>query len=314
MRVKVHPLFFVLALALVALGQALAFLWTFCALVLHELGHAAMARARGFTVNQLVLFPFGAMMSVNERFDKTSGLLIGLAGPAVNVVLALITLGLWWVQPAAYPYTEHFLYANVSLAAFNLLPVYPLDGSRAVLALAKNRLKAVKGMQIAGIALSIAGFALFIASAFIKINFSLGIISVFLFYAAAFGTKEEVYVSVLDTTSKNYLLGVECKTVRVSRYTPIVRLYHHVKATSETVFVITDENGTELTRMDEAGLKALALRNRLSEYVGRAAGVEGKYGKLGNAVKRDNFAGFKRKIKAAKNKKARGSGYGAKAR
>ena len=265
MQIKVHPLFFVLALALVALGRAWAFALTFAALILHELAHAGFARLRGFAIKKLVLLPFGAMMSTEENFDRGSAVIVGLAGPVCNLVLALITVGVWWIAPATYAYTELFFYANLSLGLFNLLPIYPLDGSRIVLGLCKNKLKAIKGLQIAGIVCSIVFLGLFIGSFFFGLNFTYGIIAVFLFYGAAFGTKEEMYISVLDSGSKNYMLGVEKKTVRVSYGMPLIRLYHHVGSASETTFEALDENGQTVTVLTEAQLKELAVKNRLSK-------------------------------------------------
>lgn len=267
MQIKVHPLFFVLALALVAFGQALPFVWTIVALVLHELAHMAFARMRGFVVKKLVLLPFGAMMSTEEAFDRTSSVIIGLAGPVCNFLLALITLGIWWIVPQAYPYTQPFFYANMSLGIFNMLPVYPLDGARVVLGFCKNKLKAVKGLQIAGVVCSLAFLGLFIASFFFKLNFTLGIIAVFLFYGASFGTKDEMYVSVLDSATKNYLLGVEQKTVKLSQETPIIRFYHHVGASCETTFIVLDEEGREKARLSEEQLKLLAVKNKLSKPI-----------------------------------------------
>ena len=142
MKIKVNPLFFALSLALVAFGHALDFVWTMLALILHETAHALVARLRGFVVKKLVLLPYGAMMSTGESFDKTSSVLIGLAGPLCNLIVALILLGVWWLFPAVYPYTQNFLYCNLSLGLFNLLPVYPLDGSRVVLGVCKNKLRA----------------------------------------------------------------------------------------------------------------------------------------------------------------------------
>jgi len=274
MRIKLHPLFFALALALILFGQALAFLWTMLALILHELAHIAAARLRGFTVKKLVLLPFGAMMSIEESFDAPSSVLIGLAGPLANIALALITLGIWWLFPEAYAFTELFFYANLSLGIFNLLPIYPLDGSRVVLGLCKNKLKAIKGLQIAGVVCSIAFFGLFIGSFFFGINFSFGIIAVFLFLGAAFGTREEMYISVLDGASKNYMLGVEQKTVRVSGDIPLVRLYHHVSSGSETKFVVLDDKGEERGAINETELKELAIKNRLSKPLKYAMGLE----------------------------------------
>lgn len=274
MQLKVHPLFFALALVLMLCGQALNFAWTFAALVLHETAHALMARARGFSINKLVLLPFGAMMSTQESFDRTSSVLVGLAGPIFNLLLALMLTGVWWIFPAAYGVTLPFFYANISLGLFNLLPVYPLDGSRVVLGLSKNRLKAIKGLQAAGIVCSVILMALFIVSAFFKINFSLGIMAVFLFYGAAFGTREEAYMSVLSNSVKNYSNGVELKRVRIAGGTPIARLFHHVSPQSITTFEIVDRNGSIVKTLDEDDLRKLAINEKLSSPVLPSVGSE----------------------------------------
>ena len=270
MKFKVNPLFFALALALVAFGHALDFVWTLVALLFHEGAHALMARARGYVVKKVVLLPYGAMMSAGENFDKTSSVLIGLAGPLCNLLLALVTLGLWWLAPAAYPYTISFLYANLSLGVFNLLPVYPLDGSRVALGFCKNKLKAIKGLQIAGIVCSFLFLGLFVASLFFGVNFTFGIIAVFLFYGATFASKDENYSSVLDVDCKNYSLGVECKRVEVSPNTPILRLFHHVGRLSKTTFDVVDDDGKIIATLGEKELKDIAAKNRLSKKIGEA--------------------------------------------
>lgn len=272
MKFKVNPLFFALALALVAFGHALDFVWTLVALFFHEGAHALMARARGYVVKKVVLLPYGAMMSAGENFDKTSSVLIGLAGPLCNLLLALVTLGLWWIAPAAYPYTISFLYANLSLGVFNLLPIYPLDGSRVVLGFCKNKLKAIKGLQIAGIACSFLFLGLFVASLFFGVNFTFGIIAVFLFYGATFASKDETYSSVLDVDCKNYSIGVECKRVEVSQNTPILRLFHHVGRLSKTTFDVVDDEGKIIATLSETELKEIAVKNRLSKKIGEALG------------------------------------------
>ena len=265
MKLKVNPLFFAFILVLVLLGQGLNFLFVFVALVLHEIGHAVVGRLRGFVVKSVSLMPYGAMMSLDENFDKTSGVLIGLAGPATNFLVALLLLGVWWLFPSVYGVTRFFLFANLSLGLFNLLPVYPLDGSRVVLALAKNKLRAIKGLQIAGIVASILLLAGFVVSFFFKINFSLGIMAVFLFYGAAFGSKDETYLHVLSAQSKNYALGVERKTVKILEDAPLVRFYHHVGRTSETTFEIVDSLGVTRKTLTETELKNIAIKNKLSK-------------------------------------------------
>ncbi len=270
MQLKIHPLFFALALAFMLFGQALSFVWTFVALILHECAHALMARLRGYVVKRMVLLPFGAMMSCDENFDRISSLLIGFAGPICNLILALATLGVWWLLPSIYAVTYPFFYANLSLGLFNLLPIYPLDGSRVVLGFCKNKLRAIKWLKGVGIGASFVFLALFVASFFFGLNFTYGIIAVFLFYASAFATSDETYISVLDASCKNYALGVEKKVVALSKHTPIARFYHHVSKTQQTTFEIVDDNGELLFVMDEFCLKDVALKNKLSLPIGYA--------------------------------------------
>ena len=270
MKFKVNPLFFALALALIAFGHALDFVWTMLALLFHESAHALMARARGYVVKKMVLLPYGAMMSAGENFDKTSSVLIGLAGPLCNLLLALVTFGLWWLFPSAYAYTISFLYANLSLGLFNLLPVYPLDGSRVVLGFCKNKIKAVKGLQIAGIVCSFLFLGLFVSSFFFGLNFTFGIMAVFLFYGATFASKDETYSSVLDVECKNYSLGVEQKRVTVSKDVPILRLFHHVGRLTQTTFDVVDDSGNIIRTLSEQDLKAIAVKNKLIIGIGEA--------------------------------------------
>ena len=277
MRFKVHPLFYALAIILVLFGQAQAFVWAFVAVCMHEGGHALAAKARGYALTRVVLLPFGAAMSARDELDGRSGVIVGLAGPAVNIFAALITLGVWWLFPAVYPYTEYFIYANLSIGLFNLLPVYPLDGSRVVLGLAHNRLKAVRGLQIAGIAVSVTMFCAFVTCAFVGLfNFTLGVMSLFLFYGATSGSANEAYRSVLAYASKNYALGVTEKRVYVSSEIPLARLFHHVNSRSVTVFcVVSAREGVMssappeiLCELSEERIRTFAAGHRLSATLG----------------------------------------------
>ena len=265
MKLKVNPLFFAFILVLVLLGQGLNFLFVFAALLIHETGHAVVARMRGFVLKSVTLMPYGAMMSAGENFDKTSGVLIGLAGPASNLLAALILLGVWWLFPSIYGYTRFFLFANLSLAVFNLLPAYPLDGSRIILAASKNKLRAIKVLRALGIVFSVLLLAGFIVSFFFAINLSLGIMAVFLFYGAAFSSKDETYLHVLSASTKSYALGVEKKTVKISADAPLVRYFHHTSASSETVFEIVDSVGNIVKTLNEEDVKKLAIANKLSK-------------------------------------------------
>ena len=253
-----------LAVVLIACGQAQPLLWTFIAVTLHECAHALAARSRGYVLQSLDILPFGAVLSSDENMDGASSVIVGAAGPVANLILAGITLGFWWLFPSVYSYTEGFLHANLALAFFNILPIYPLDGSRVVLGYAKNKLKAVKFMRAAGVVVSLLMFSAFIASFFVKWNFTLGIVAVFLFYGAAYASEEQSYVSVFSPGVKDYNFGVVRKEVIVFEDVPIARLFQFVSPSSEVEFALVDKNGKRVRNLSEKDIKELALKHRLS--------------------------------------------------
>lgn len=268
MKIKVNPLFFVLALVMIAFGQARYLIWTFIAVTAHEFGHSLVARGRGYLTKSVEVMPFGAVMSLDDNLDRVSGILVGFAGPAVNLVLSALIPGIWWLFPSVYPYTEGFLQANLSLALFNLLPVYPLDGARIVISVSKNKIRAVKGVRIAGVVVGICFFALFVVSIFYGINFTFAVAGIFLIYGGICSGAEEEYVGVFSPSAKDYLSGVEEKRVAIDGSVPIARLFRFVSSTTRTVFEVVD--GENRICLDEEKLKKLATENKLSMSVSDA--------------------------------------------
>jgi len=116
-----------------ALRQGLWWLLLFGAVLLHELGHLAAARLLRVPVTAVVLWPMGGFTAVRlspGRFRAELG--IALAGPSVNLLLALLIAGLGgWEGPGARWRPEVvFGWLNLLLGLFNLLPVFPMDGGR----------------------------------------------------------------------------------------------------------------------------------------------------------------------------------------
>lgn len=81
--------------------------------------------------------------SQNFRFPKRDGVLVSLAGPAANILLAILLVGVAWLgrlagwldNPGFLQVLKAGVSVNLILAAFNLLPIPPLDGSELVTAL-----------------------------------------------------------------------------------------------------------------------------------------------------------------------------------
>ena len=147
------------SLARVASGVALLLLLFGCVL-LHELGHALTAQRFGLNTREIVLLPIGGIARL-ERMpaDPLQSLWITLAGPAVNIVIALVLFvvleatGQW--QPLTHvrliegPFLERLMLINISLVLFNMLPAFPMDGGRALRAVLATRMDNVRATRIA---------------------------------------------------------------------------------------------------------------------------------------------------------------------
>lgn len=123
----------------------------FTLVLLHELGHSLAAKGYGIPVNDITLLPIGGVARLARMPEKPiQELVVALAGPAVNVILAAIALPLvlglgvaqggtlslrLWPQPGWLGLLTFLLSANLSLAAFNLIPAFPMDGGRVFRAL-----------------------------------------------------------------------------------------------------------------------------------------------------------------------------------
>ncbi len=101
--------------------------------VLHELGHAAAAARFGVRTQRVVLYPFGGVAELRGLPRSLVGeAIVSFAGPAVNFALAF---GLWALADAVEPtLLRAAAAANLLIGAFNLLPIYPMDGGRILLA------------------------------------------------------------------------------------------------------------------------------------------------------------------------------------
>lgn len=137
----------------------------FASVLLHELGHALVARQLGVHVAGIELSFFGGaakMADLPKRADHE--IAIAVAGPAVSLMLGGVGLGLGVALHA--PLLATIGWINFVLAAFNLIPALPMDGGRILRAALSRRMGfvratdiAVKVSRVAAVGFAVAGLA-----------------------------------------------------------------------------------------------------------------------------------------------------------
>ena len=112
----------------------------FASIVIHELGHALVARARGLPVRSITLFALGGVASIEkDAADARTEFWMGIAGPLTSVGIGAVCIGVAWalgwgmnLTPVDPPMAVLVWlgYINIMLAAFNMIPGFPMDGGR----------------------------------------------------------------------------------------------------------------------------------------------------------------------------------------
>ena len=145
----------------VAWSSLLFVVLLFLCVLLHEFGHIFTARGFGVRTPDVILLPIGGVARLERIPEKPSEeFLIAIAGPAVNVVIALLLMAVGGANLSAGHLSSTLEASNVSmvdrlaavnlfLALFNLIPAFPMDGGRVLRALLASRLGYVRATEIA---------------------------------------------------------------------------------------------------------------------------------------------------------------------
>ncbi|HUK63138.1 MAG TPA: site-2 protease family protein [Dongiaceae bacterium] len=168
-RVELHVTFLLLVVGLAvargfstgdprrALETAVLLLAVFACVLLHELGHALAARRYGIRTRDIVLLPIGGIARLERMPEKPSQeIVVALAGPAVNLALALLLIGVVTISHEHFAalglgggLVDSLLAVNVFMLLFNLIPAFPMDGGRVLRALLATRLPYARATRVA---------------------------------------------------------------------------------------------------------------------------------------------------------------------
>ena len=261
----------------VALARVLFVLLLFVCVVLHEFGHAIAAKHFGINTPDITLLPIGGVARLQRMPDEPrQELIIALAGPLVNVVIALTLFAVvGWrglraqATMGGSDLLAQLLVINVVLVLFNLLPAFPMDGGRVLRALLATRLSYARATQIA-------------ASIGQGCAFIFGFIGLFgnplLIFIALFvymGASQEAALAQLKDISRSF--PVSSAMVREFRSLPqdatLQEAVDALLATSQHDFPVIDESGNVagvLTRHDLiAALRKRDPQIRVTEVMRR---------------------------------------------
>ena len=270
--VRIHPTFFLLLIWIGALywykgGPADAvfgiifILILFVCVVLHEFGHILMARRFGIETPDVTLLPIGGVASM-ERMPEKPGqeIAVALAGPAVNLVIAVLLFGLFgqFIDLEALSTGQHrpidllsqVAIANVALLVFNLIPAFPMDGGRVLRAVFAFNMDYPRATRLA--ATIGQGIAIFFGVLGLMGNPMLILIALFIYLAAS---GEAGYVETQFVTR-----GYTAKDAMISKYESL-RENETLDAAVKKLLETTQQ---EFPIVDGAGkLRGILTRERL---------------------------------------------------
>jgi len=256
----------------VAAARVIFILLLFVCVVLHEFGHAFAAKAFGINTPDITLLPIGGVARLERMPEEpVQELIIAVAGPAVNVIIALclfVVIGArGLLQQATFEGGDliaQLLTINVMLVLFNLLPAFPMDGGRVLRALLATRLPYARATQIA------ANIGQGCAFVFGFIGLLWNPFLIFIAFFVYIGASQEAALAQMKDVSRRF--PVSSAMVREFRSLPVDATLQEavdaLLATSQHDFPVLEESGSVAGILTRHDLIAALHRGDPTTHVG----------------------------------------------
>lgn len=250
---------FALQVALAGVGLIGA---VFFCVVLHELGHALAARRYDIPTRDITLYPIGGVARLQRIPERPAQeLVVAIAGPAVNVVIAVVLGGVIFAAGQTFipgqfllapheMFLQNLFWINVVLVAFNLLPAFPMDGGRVLRSLLAMRLDYVRATQIAaGVGQGMA--ILFGLVAIVTFNPFLLFIALFVYL----GAQQEASFALMRTAIE----GLPVSSAMLTQFSPL----HPWDSLEEAVRLLLAGSEEDFPVIDGDRMVGVLTRKRL---------------------------------------------------
>ncbi|MCL2234304.1 MAG: site-2 protease family protein [Firmicutes bacterium] len=266
MKFSISPFLLIMFSMLIIFGFYIEAISYFFVILLHELAHAYVAKKLGYSLNKLKLAPYGAQLTGSiEGIKWQHEAMIALAGPIINIMFAFVFVALWWVFPVTYLFSNVFVTTSVFTAIFNLIPIYPLDGGRALLAILSSRLsrkKAYRILKVFGVIFAvILNVMSVIVLIFGHINPSFILVSLFIFSTTIIPDKNSKYERIYSMTYRTSRLkkGLQVKELMIDGEMTIIQIIKLLNPNHFSKFIIVDKSFKKLGEINELELESLSI-------------------------------------------------------
>ena len=218
----------------------------FGCIVLHELGHALTAKAFGIRTRDITLYPIGGISSLENLGKPRQELIIALAGPIVNLVIAaalsvpIAALGdfpsLEEIRTGRTDFLQSLWLGNLTLAIFNLIPAFPMDGGRILRGALAGSIGAERATRIAATVGQAFAIVLAVMS-FMQPNPWLLFIAFFIFLGA--GGEAEMQRTIASTTGYHMRDAMVTRFETISHGDSLAAVVDRLLHTSQEDFPVT---------------------------------------------------------------------------